>query len=216
MSPRLAHALVAVLALLTGGAASGASTQVSIEVDSRAPEAGQSVLVRGRIAVARAGEDIQVEQNPCGLGWGVLPAARGTTTAGGLYAVALESNLTPAANSLVRTRWQGELSEPVPLQVRPWLYLRRSWGKLRVEVVGTFASRLVLQRRHVVIEGRRAGGLWRPIARLKLRLKNTPYGEMPVGSMPVPGSRYAFFRAALPASQARPCYSPTMTDPIRA
>jgi hypothetical protein len=49
---------------------------------------------------------------------------------------------------------------------------------------------------------------------VKLRLRNTSYGEMPVGSLRVKGSRYAFVRARLPAAQARPCYAAVVTDPI--
>jgi hypothetical protein len=115
---------------------------------------------------------------------------------------------------LLRTRWGRAHSHPIKLSVQPWLVVRHFWGKLRVEVVGQFASRLVSQGRHAVIEGRRRGGLWRPIARVKLRLRNTSYGEMPVGSLPVQRSRYAFVRARLPAAQARPCYSAVVSDPI--
>jgi hypothetical protein len=214
---RVSRGLGFLLALaVTGGAvAAGASPDVTIEVESAAVQAGQSVLVRGTIASSEAGEDVEVEQNPCGLGWNVLPPVRGTTGAGGVYAVWLESNATPGANMLVRTRWNGARSRPIRLSVQPWLVLRHFWGKLRVEVVGQFAPQLVSQSRYAVIEGRRSGGLWKPIGRVKLRLRNTSYGEMPVGSLRIKRSRYAFVRAVLPGSQARPCYSAAVSDPIR-
>jgi hypothetical protein len=201
--------------LSSAAAAGGGSTEVTIAVEPSAPEAGQSVLVSGRIASGRAGEEVHVEQNPCGLGWRILPPAPGTTGAGGTYSVWLQSNFTPGANMLLRTRWGGARSETVRLSVRPWLVLRHFWGKLRVEVVGPFAPRLVAQGRHAVVEGRKSGGLWRRIGRVKLRLRNTSYGEMPVGSLPLKRPRYAFVRAVLPASQARPCYSAAVSDPIR-
>jgi hypothetical protein len=202
------------LALTGAGAAAAAASDVTIEVESTRLEAGQSVLVTGRVASGRAGEDVQVEQNPCGLGWQVLPPVRGTTGPGGLYSILLQSNATPAANMLVRTRWGGEYSGQLKVSVRPWLVLRRFWGKLRVEVTGQFAPQLVSRGRHAVIEGRRPGGLWRRIGRVKLRRRTTSYGEIAVGSLRVENRRYAFLRGVLPASQARPCYSAAVTDPI--
>jgi hypothetical protein len=178
-------------------------------------QAGTTVLVTGAIASGRAGEEVLVEQNPCGLGWNGLPATRATTRAGGVYTVWLQSSTTPGANTLVRARWGQALSETAKLSVHPLLILRHFWGKLRVEVIAQFAGQLVSRSRYVLIEGRRPGGLWRPVGRVKLRLKNTSYGEMPVASLRAPRSRYAFVRAVLPASQARPCYSAVVGDPIR-
>jgi hypothetical protein len=197
---RVSRRIALLLALVFSGGAAAASPEVTIEVESAAVQAGQSVLVKGRIASGQGGEDVQIEQNPCGLGWGVLPPVRGTTGAGGVYSIWLESNATPGANMQLRTRWGGTRSGPIRLPVQPLLVLRHFWGKLRVEIVGQFAPRLVSHGRHAVIEGRRRGGLWRAIARVKLRLRNTSYGEMPVGSLPVQRSRYAFVRARLPAT----------------
>lgn len=135
---------VFVALVLTGTAsANEASPEVTIEVESSAAQAGQSVLVRGRIASGQDGEAVEIEQNPCGLGWRMLPAVRGTTSAGGAYTVWLESNATPGSNMLLRTRWDAARSQPIRLSVQPLLVLRHFWGKLRVEVVAQFAGRIV-------------------------------------------------------------------------
>jgi hypothetical protein len=215
MTRRSLAAAIAVSAALASGVAVAADPAVSVEAEPRVIGPGAGTFVTGVVPGGAAGDEVLIEQNPCGLGWSLLPPVRGSLEAGGRYNVPLQGQTAPVANSLVRASWRGRRSSTVRITVEPWVFLRPVRGKLRVEVVGLLAPQLVTRKRYAVVEARRSGGLWKPLARVKLRLKNTPYGEMPVGSVDVKPSRYAFVRAVLPASQAAPCYRSTRTDPIR-
>jgi hypothetical protein len=215
-APLILLATLAVAALLGGRAwSAGAAGAVSVvaDVQPRALVLGRGVAVAGRVSSGRAGEVVLVEQNPCGRGWSYIPPVRAETDAGGSFLITLDVNSAPVANTSVRVRWGRLHSTPIALRVRPTITIRPFWGKVRIEVNGQLAADLVARNRHAVLEGRRPGGLWRRLGSVPLRLRDTPFGEIPVGLVGRPRG-YAFVRAFLPAAQAAPCYASTRSPSL--
>jgi hypothetical protein len=160
---------------------------------------GQRMTIYGSVSSGKAGEKVTVQFKACGL----LPlqfrdAFETTTTAGGGYSFAQLRPFNLGVSGVYRALSGGDVSAETQVQQRAAVYLRpRPGGRFQVAVGGkvSFWRRYVLLQR---FERRR--GVWITMRRIVL---DEGWDTPPFRPALPKGTQ---IRAALPLSQARPCY----------
>jgi hypothetical protein len=219
------------LVLLLAGAASASSqadriTLVVTEYDSvnsSWPEL--TMRFAGVVNGAGAGEVVDVVGRDCGAKSGDIRLIVQTRTRdGGGYQVDNPEQVSPfrwvpvQSGIELRSRWNGQFSDPYVWKQAAPFYVGVRTGKRRVWTVH-FAPRetfLVNMKGRIVELQRQIGARWVRYARARLAYKpHLQYGAFNYEAKFAVPKRGLKLRAVLPAASAAPCYLKTVTPPWR-
>jgi hypothetical protein len=204
--------VLAIASALTGVAVVGAHAQsdrVALQVRPTKLGPVQNALLLGGVSSGGTGETVVVQAKDCGLSSfrNVLVV---TTGPGGRW----QREYGPGVNTVLRARWRGVVSAPVAVSQAPLLQLDQLSSREYEVGVGSVGH---MWRKRVKIQ-RRTGSSWETLRSVVLTETYSSPGQsgvwtdadftlsVPVGSV---------LRAVLPADQARPCYLPTASSPVR-
>jgi hypothetical protein len=171
------------------------------------------VRLFGSIDSGKAGESVEIQAKDCGSDYFRLVGGA-TTEPGGGWSTAY----SPGINTTLRAVWNDASSAQLGVQRIVGIYLskKRDGKTLRVSAHGKRS----FWRKRVVIQ-RRAGGAWGKFRTVVLTESgnpgsgpNTGYGGSFAEFVPaVP--RGTLLRAVMPLAEARPCYLPGTSRPLR-
>jgi hypothetical protein len=186
-----------------------APTRVTLSARPTSLRWSQPSTLFGAVSSGKADEEVTLQAKDCGQKTFTGVSAI-LTHAGGSYS----TDFGRGISSTIRAVWNGEASQAVELRQQPSLFVRKRDGG-RVEI--GLGSRWTFWHKRVLLQ-RRVGSRWVTVKRV---LFTETFAHAGTGSTIAmaefrPGvPRGSLLRAMLPADQAKPCYLPTASDPLR-
>ena len=204
MSRRL---LVFVTLATLASPAHAAAPTISIQSAVKEIAAFQVFDVSGFVAGAHPGEGVKVEIKECGSYAPFHQVAGDVTGNGGAWTTRINIGTT----SQLRASWRDGVSEPISVQVHPYMTLTRQqpgryliWIRATDFFGGAWA---VLERL--------AGGTWVKVKKVFLRRQPSIGAASTIGTVRAKLRKGTVIRAVLPKSQAGSCYLAGFTNSLR-
>jgi len=205
---RMRMALAALLALAVAAPASADAPGISIQVRVKEAQGADPVPVSGAVASGRAGEDVTVEVKECGSVAPFHADGGAETQAGGLWS----TQIALLATAQVRAHWRGGTTDPVSVQVHPFMTLTyRGPGRwfVWIRAYDFFGgARAMLERQ--------TGGRWIAVKTFTLKRQPSAGVASTSGTVRAKVKKGTLLRVVLPKSQAGRCYLAGATNTIKA
>ena len=163
----------------------------------------------GAVSSSKPDEEVTLQAKDCGQS-SFTGVAAILTHEGGSYS----TNFGRGINSTIRAVWNGEASQTIQLRQQPSLFVQNH-TRGRVEI--GLGSRWTFWRKSVLLQ-RRVGSRWVTVKRVRFTetFAHPGTGSTIATAEVKPGvPRGTLIRVMLPADQAKPCYLPTASDPLR-
>lgn len=191
----------ALVAGVVAGAASAAAPGVSLQIKPKAIEYGQTVTLKGRISSGRAGAEVLVHAHSCHFTKAAV-VRKLKTGKHGSYSF----RIGPTLRTAYSVSWAKRTSRQISVGVAPQMTLYKS-GANGFLVGVTAGNGATFEGKHALLQ-RLVRGKWRTIGTASLTLTSDPneLNATSTGTVKVHVPHGAKLRAALPLSQARPCY----------
>lgn len=198
----------ALLALTLAAPAAADAPGISLQVRVKEALGFDPFPVNGAVASGRADEDVAIEVKECGSPAPFHAEGRTATDAGGVWS----TQVGLAATSQVRARWRGGATEPVTVQVHPWMTINVS-GKNRyfvwIRAYDFFGGARGTLERHT-------GARWVRVRSFTLKRASSAGIASTTARFGAEVKKGTLLRAVLPKSQAGRCYLAGATNTIRA
>jgi hypothetical protein len=199
--------LVVAAMLAVAASAVAAAPTITITTTVREAQGSSAFPVSGAVANGRAGEDVTVEVKECGsyapfhLTGGTQTVATGAWTA----------QVGMLGNGQLRARWRGGVSDPISIQVHPFMTLTYK-GPSRY---------LVWIRANDFFGGARAAlerlarGKWVTVKKFMLHRAESIGVASSTGTVRAKLKKGTIIRAVLPKAQAGRCYLAGFTNNLK-
>ena len=191
-------------------AAPGASAPptITITTNTREAQGFSSFQVSGGVASGRAGEDVTVEVKDCGSYAPFHQTAGAQTGPAGTWV----AQVGLLGNGALRARWRGGVSDPISVQVHPYMTLTyKGPGRyfLWIRANDFFGgARAVLERL--------AGNKWVTVKKFTVQRAESGGVASSTATVRATLKKGTVIRAVLPKAQAGRCYLAGFTNTLKA
>jgi hypothetical protein len=198
-----------VVAAMLGLAAPATSAAPTITITTTIREVQGSLAfpVSGAVASGRANEDVSVEVKECGS-YAPFHLIAGTQT---VASGAWTTQLGMLGNGELRARWRGGVSDPISIQVHPFMtltYKGRGRYFLWIRANDFFGgARAVLERL--------AGGKWVTVKKFTVHRADSAGVASSQATVRAKLKKGTIIRAVLPKAQAGRCYLAGFTNNLK-
>jgi hypothetical protein len=187
--------------------AASAPPTITITATQREVQGNAAFQVSGGVASGRAGEDVLVEAKECGSYAPFHKISSAQTGNAGSWV----TQLNLLGNSQLRASWRGGVSEPITVQVHPWMTLTyRGPGRYFVWIrANDFfgGARAVLERA--------SGNKWVAVKKFTLKRQPSLGVASTSGTVRAKLKRGTLIRVVLPKAQAGRCYLAGFTNALK-
>ena len=199
--------LVVAATLAVAAPAASAPPTITITTTVRDAQGSAAFPVSGAVASGRAGEDVSIEAKECGS-YAPFHVVAGTQTAGsGTWT----TQVGLLGNAQLRARWRGGVSDPISVQVHPFMTLTyKGPGRyfLWIRANDFFGgARAVLERL--------AGGKWVTVKKFSVRRAASVGVASSQATVRAKLRKGTIIRAVLPKGQAGRCYLAGFTNNLK-
>jgi hypothetical protein len=198
----------AVLALAFAAPVASAPPTIAIGASPREVQAFMVFQVSGGVTGGQAGDSVILEAKECGSVTPFHQVGGDQISAGGTWVV---TQVGIGATSELRARWRGGVSDPITVQVHPFMTLTRSGpGRYFVWV-----------RAYDFFDGRRAvlerasGSTWVRVRTFTLHRRSSSGAASSTARFRASVKKGTLLRAVLPKSQAGRCYLAGFTNTLK-
>jgi hypothetical protein len=199
--------LVAAAMLAVAAPAASAPPSITITTTVREVQGSLAFPVSGAVASARAGEDVSIEVKDCGSYVPFHQTAGAQTVASGAWT----AQVGLLGNGQLRARWRGGVSDPISIQVHPFMTLTyKGPGRyfLWIRANDFFGgARAVLERL--------AGGKWDAVKKVTVHRADSVGVASSQATVRARLKKGAVIRAVLPKAQAGRCYLAGFTNTLK-
>ena len=200
--------LVGAFAALAAAPVAAAPPTLTLKAAPAVVTYGGTTTLSGTLSTGQAGQNVDVQAQPCGQS-AFKKELSVTTTSGGAFSATVK----PLLNTNYQVRSRSAVSPAVSIKVAPVLALRKvTRGKFRVSI--TAAQSFV--GKYVVFQRLRSSK-WVTVKRVTLKsvITTTPPTQVSSATFRAKLRTKLRVRATLPAAQAGACYLGTKSKTIR-
>lgn len=190
--------LLAAVSMLVATPADAAGPTITIATSQREVQGFASFEVSGGVASGRAGEDVIVEAKECGSYAPFHKIAGAQSGQSGTWV----AQVGLLGNAQLRASWRGGASEPIRVQVHPWLTLTYK-GPSRYFV--WIRANDFFGGAHAVLQ-RLAGNRWLMVKRFALQRQQSTGVASTTATVRAKLRKGTLLRVVLPKAQAGRCY----------